>query len=48
MGDVRPCNIEGKGTVQIKMFDGMVQELKEVRYVLTLKKDKILIGPNDV
>ena len=33
MGDDRPCNMEGIGTVQIKMFDGMVLELKEVRYV---------------
>ena len=31
MGDDRSCNMEGIGTVQIKMFDGMVQELKKVR-----------------
>ena len=24
MGNVCPCNIEGIGTVQIKMFDGMM------------------------
>ena len=33
MGDVHPCNIEGMGTVRIKMDDGIVRELKEVRYV---------------
>ena len=33
MGDDRPCNMEGIEIVQIKMFDGMVQKLKEVRYV---------------
>ena len=33
IGNDRPCNIEGIGTVHIKLFDGMVRELNEVRYV---------------
>jgi len=33
MGDDRPCNMEGIGTIQIKMFDGMIRELKKERYV---------------
>ena len=33
MSDDHPCKVKGIGTVHIKMFDGMVQELKEVRYV---------------
>ena len=33
MGDDHPCNIEGMGKVRIKMKDGIVRELKEVRYV---------------
>ena len=33
MGDDRPCHMEGIGTVLIKMFDGMVRELKDVRYI---------------
>ena len=33
MGDDRLCNTEGISTVLIKMFDGMVRELKEVSYV---------------
>ena len=37
MTDDRPCNMEGIGTIHIKMFDEMVQELKEVRYVPQLK-----------
>ena len=37
MGDGRSYNMKGIGTVQVKMFDGMVLELKEVRYVLHLK-----------
>ena len=44
MGDDRPCNMDGIGTVQIKMFDGMVRELKEVRYVPHLKRNLISIG----
>ena len=37
MGDDHPCNMEGIGTVHIKMFDRMVRELKEVGYVSQLK-----------
>ena len=37
MGDDHTCNVEGIGTVRIKMFDGIVRELKEVRYVSQLK-----------
>ena len=38
MGDDRLCNMEGISMVHIKMFDGMVQELKEVRYTSTEKE----------
>jgi len=44
MGDDHPCKVEGIGTVRIKMFDGMVRELKEVRYVPQVKKNLISIG----
>ena len=44
IGDDRPCNMEGIGTVQIKMFDGIVRELKEVRYVPQLKRNLISVG----
>ena len=40
----RPCHIEGICTVLIKMFDGMVRELKDVRYVPQLKKNLISVG----
>jgi len=36
--------MEGIGTVYIKMFDGMVCELKEVRYVPQVKKNFISVG----
>jgi len=44
MGNDRPCNMEGICTVHIKMFDGMVRELKEVRYVPQLKRNLISVG----
>ena len=39
-----PCNMEGMGIVRIKMFDEIVQELKEVRYVPQLKRNLISVG----
>jgi len=44
MGDDRPFNMEGIGTIQIKMFDGIVRELKKVRYVPQLKRNLISVG----
>ena len=41
MGDDCPCNMEG---IDIKMFDEMVRELKDVRYVPQLKKNLISVG----
>ena len=44
MGDDHLCNIEGIGTVLVKMVDGIVRELKEVRYVPQLKRNLISVG----
>ena len=44
MGDDHSCNMEGIGSVLIKIFDGIVGEPKEVRYVPQLKKIFILVG----
>jgi len=44
MGDDHPCNEEEMGTVCIKMLDGIVRELKEVRYVPQLKRNLISVG----
>jgi len=44
MGDGSTCNMDGVGTVLIKMFDGMVRELKDVRYIPQMKKNIISIG----
>ena len=44
MGDDHPCNVEEMSTVRIKMFDGIVRELKQVRYVPQLKRNLISAG----
>jgi len=44
MGDDHPCNVEGMGTVRIKMDDEVVRKLKEVRYVPQLKRNFISVG----
>ena len=44
MDNDHPCNVEGIGTVRIKMDDGIVRELKEVRYVPQLKRNFISVG----
>jgi len=44
IGDDHPCGMKGISTIHIKMFDGMVRELKEVRYVTQLKMNLISVG----
>ena len=41
MCDDHTCRMEGICTIFIKIFDGMVRELKDVRYVSQLKKNLI-------
>ena len=43
MGDNRLCNMEGTGMI-LKMFDGIVRELKEVRYVTQFKRNCTSVG----
>jgi len=43
MGDDSIYNMDGVDTILIKMFDGMVRELKDVRYVPQMKKNLISI-----
>ena len=38
------CKIAGIGTVIIKMFDGVVRTLGDVRHVLNLKRNLILLS----
>ena len=44
IGNDHPCDMKGIGTVNVKMFDEMVWELKEVRYVPQLKRNLISVG----
>jgi len=44
LGDGHTCQIEGICTVHIKLFDGMVRELKEVRYVSQSTKNLTSVG----
>jgi len=44
MGDDFACNMGGVGTVLIKIFDGMVRDLKDVRYIPQIKKNIIAVG----
>ncbi|KAH9684587.1 hypothetical protein KPL70_013604 [Citrus sinensis] len=48
MGNDQPCRTMGIGTIRLKMFDGMVRELKEVRFVPALKKNLISVGALEV
>ena len=44
MGNDKSCHTMRIGTIWLKIFDGMIRELKEVKYVQTLKKNLISIG----
>ena len=44
MGNDAPCKIVGIGSVKIKMYDGVVRTLTEVRHVPELKKNLISLS----
>ncbi|KAH9754792.1 Integrase catalytic domain-containing protein [Citrus sinensis] len=48
MGNDQPCRTMGIGTIRLKMFYGMIRELKEVRFVPALKKNLISVGALEV
>ena len=47
MGNNSMCKVVGIGTVSLRMFDGVVRELTQVRFVLDLKRNLISIGMLD-
>ena len=47
MGNNSVCKVVGIGTVSLKMYDGMVRELTQVRHVPELKRNLISIGMLD-
>ena len=48
MGTDKPCRTMGIRTIWLKMFDGMIRELKDVRFVPALKKNIIFVGALEV
>ncbi|KAL0301486.1 UNVERIFIED_CONTAM: Retrovirus-related Pol polyprotein from transposon TNT 1-94 [Sesamum radiatum] len=44
LGDDRCCNIASVGDVRIKMYDGTVRTLSDVRHIQDLKKNLITLG----
>ena len=42
--DGHTCQIEGIYTVRIKLFDRMISELKDVRYIPQLQKNLTSVG----
>jgi hypothetical protein len=47
MGDNSPCEVLGMGTVQIKMFDGVVCTMTEVQHVPSMSKNLISLSTLD-
>jgi hypothetical protein len=47
MGNGIPCRTVGVGSIRIRMFNGIVRELTDVRYVLELKSNLISLGVLD-
>ena len=44
MGNNMTCNVVGIGTVRIKMYDGVVRTLFDIRHVPYLKKNLFVFG----
>lgn len=44
MGDNNSQNVVGVGDIAIRMYDGVVRQLREVRYVPNLKRNLISLG----
>ena len=42
------CCVEGVGTIRIRLYDGTMRELKDVRYVPSMSKNLISVGALEV
>ena len=47
MGNNQQCNVEGIGSIALRMYDGMVRVFNNVRYVPNLKRNLISLGTLD-
>ena len=45
--DNSPCKIEGIGSIRIKMFDGIIRTLTDVRYIPKMKRNLISMSALD-
>lgn len=44
MGDNKVCKVVGIGVVELRLVDGTIGTLKEVRHVLDLKRNYFSLG----
>ena len=44
LGDGHTCFIEGIDTIRVRLYDGTMRELKDVRYVPRMTKNLISVG----
>ena len=44
LGDDHPCKVEGIKNVRVKMFDGIMRTLMNVKHILELKKNLVSLG----
>lgn len=47
MGNNAICEVIRIGKIKLRIFDGIVDELRDVRHVLNLKRNIILVGMLD-
>ena len=47
MGNDASCRVVGMGNIKVKMFDGVIRTLCDVRHVLNLRKNLISLGTLD-
>ena len=45
--DNSPCKIEGIGSIRIKIFDGIIRTLTDVRYIPKMKRNLISVSALD-
>ena len=44
LGDNHPCKVAGIGTVRVRMFDGIVRTLTNVKHISELEKNLVSLG----
>ena len=47
MGNDASCRVFGMGNIRVKMFDGVIRTLCDIRHVLDIRKNMVLLGTLD-